>query len=134
MWNASAETALNQCGEEVALIAKTATGKIVCRVDGGDGVIGAAVYFECKGVVVLKFATQALTDALFALYDACAEGPAARPWRQLTITIIGSKISVDVLYPGQVDEELRADHVQLALVQQYFSTSDYDDSDPDTLD
>lgn len=134
MWNALAEVALNRCCEEIACIAQTASGKIVCRVGGWDGAVEAAVYFERKGVVVFKFPSQALTGALFAVYDACATGPAARPWRQLTITIMGTKVSVDVLYPGQVDEDVLPDQAQRALVQEHFSASDWDDTRPDTID
>jgi hypothetical protein len=63
IWNALAEVALNRCCEEIARIAQTASGKIVCRVGGWDGAVEAAVYVERKGVVVFKFPSQALTGA-----------------------------------------------------------------------
>lgn len=128
MWSAKAEIHLAQINAEISRIAEASAGKTVCPVWGEDGVISASVYFERNTEVVFKFPTQALTDELFALWEACAVEQ--EHWRMLMITHAGGKFSVDVRYPGQVGE-LHAELDPERIVRANFGVDQWNDIDPE---
>lgn len=128
MWTAKAEAQLAQVNSETSRITEASSGKIVCPVWGEDGVISAPVFFERNGEVVFKFPTHALTEKLFALWEACALDQ--EPWRLLTITHAGRNFSVDVRYPGQV-AELHAELDPERIVRANFGADQWNDRSPE---
>lgn len=128
MWSAKAETHLAQANAEISRITGASSGKIVCPVWGEDDVISAAVFFESNGEVVFKFPTQALTEKLFALWEACASDQ--EPWRLLTITHAEGNFSADVRYPGQVGE-LHAELDPERIVRANFGVDQWNDRNPE---
>lgn len=108
-------------------------GQLLVYAEVQDGVVAASLFYE-KGpakTVTFKFCSDELEDKLYELWEQWQKVPNNKPWFGLAYLLQGNKMSIDLSYPDELNENEGLRERRPRIVQRYFGNVKVDFSKPE---
>src|SRR6218665_4203632 len=101
----SLEELYQSIGEMALAHSDALKGKLLLYVEIETGVISADIfYLNTQGVLRYKFCRDELQDTLYSFWSEWRATLGNHEWRAMVYILDGGHISVDLIYPDQIDE------------------------------
>lgn len=123
MSSTSVEELLQEVGREaVAVAGDDLAGRLLVYAEIADRVISADVlYKNRKGDVQLVLGPSPLDDIVYELWQRWKAEPGNEEWRAMSYVVDeGGKLTVDLIYPDDLDEEEIVTDRRPRAVKKYF--------------
>jgi hypothetical protein len=116
----SVESLIQSIGAECMALAEGDTGRILFHAEIDDGVTRPAVfYLVAPGKLRYVDATDELECDAYALWESW-KGNGNAEWRVMNYLIVDGKLSIDYVYPEQIDESENLVARRKRTLMQYF--------------
>lgn len=124
--NSNIEGLCQEIGAEALAIAGAPQGKVLSYAEVDEGVVSAQIFYEKNGKIIFKFASAALGNQVYELWQACQEAQSAQPWRAMAYLIEGQKFSLDLIYPNKFDAAADTVSRRTLAAERVFGTLPFD--------
>ena len=120
-----------QIGETACDQAEGLAGKLLLYAEVEDGVVSADLFYVNEGGGVrFKFCPTSVRSLVYSLWERWREQPENREWRAMCDVLDGGKISIDLTYPNQIDQDEELSDRRPRIVNQHFAAMKVDYSKP----
>jgi hypothetical protein len=129
--NQQIEKLYQQIGEAAFDQADGLAGKLLLYAEVGDGVVSADLFYvDGGGGVRFKFCPTSVRSLVYSLWERWREQPENREWRAMCYVLDRGKISIDLTYPDEIDEDEELSDRRPRVVKQHFGGMKVDYSKP----